>query len=117
MLRHVLQATLVLDEAPGEHERAQRFVAVEVRKVLAGAKQDPVLSSPPRGPVRGIGAPEERVDSRKIGHLYRAAQAFKRSEDARQLGIGALEVRVDLVVVDLRGVTPAIRHLRRLEPA
>lgn len=64
-----------------------------------------------------FGAPEERVDSRKVGHLYRAAQAFRRSEQARQLGVGALDVRVDLVVVDLRTTTQVIRHLRRLEPS
>lgn len=64
-----------------------------------------------------FGAPEERVDSRKVGHLYRAAQAFVRSPQASMLGVGALKVRVDLVVVDLRAAKPAIRHLRRLEPA
>ena len=63
-----------------------------------------------------FGSPEERVDSKKVGHLYRAARAFARSHDSRELAVGPLTVRVDLVVVDLRGAWPEIRHLRRLEP-
>ena len=63
-----------------------------------------------------FGIPEERVDRRKVGNLYRAARAFSRSQQARQLGVGALKVRVDLVVVDLRGTKPIIRHLREVEP-
>ncbi|HEY7024075.1 MAG TPA: YraN family protein [Candidatus Limnocylindrales bacterium] len=66
---------------------------------------------------REFGSPEERVSARKIGSLYRAAQAFSRSERASQLGVGRLKVRVDLLVVDLRGTTPRIRHLKALEPA
>ena len=60
--------------------------------------------------------PEERVDARKVGNLYRAARAFIRSEQASQLGVGDLRVRVDLLVVDLRGIRPEIRQLKRLEP-
>ena len=56
------------------------------------------------------------VDARKVGNLYRAARAFTRSDDATRLGVGGLNARVDLVVVDLRGAKPAIRHLPRLEP-
>ena len=77
------------------------LVCVEVRSARSGA----------------FGAPEERVDGRKVGHLYRAAQAFGRSQGAREMGVGAHKARVDLVVVDMRGPKPAIRHLRRLEPA
>jgi putative endonuclease len=64
-----------------------------------------------------FGTPEERVDYRKVGHLYRAARVFNRSPAAQQLAVGAMSVRVDLVVVDLRGRRPLIRHLARLEPA
>lgn len=64
-----------------------------------------------------FGAPEERVDSRKVGHLYRAARLFARSDQARQLAIGGRDARVDLVIVDLRAGKAAIRHFRRLEPA
>ena len=63
-----------------------------------------------------FGSPEERVDWRKVGNLYRAARAFSRSQQAHELGVGALKVRVDLVVVDLRD-KPRLRHLRGLEPA
>ena len=64
-----------------------------------------------------FGSPEERIDRRKVGNLYRAARTFSRSRQAQELGVGGLEVRVDLVVVDLRGISPVIRHLRRIEPA
>lgn len=64
-----------------------------------------------------FGTPEERVDARKVSNLYRAARAFIRSEQAAQLGVGDLRVRVDLLVVDLRNGRPEIRHLRALEPA
>jgi len=63
-----------------------------------------------------FGTPEERIDSRKVRSLYRAARSFGRSEMARELGVGALTVRVDLLVVDLRTGRPHIRHLRGLEP-
>jgi Holliday junction resolvase-like predicted endonuclease len=82
-------------------ESLSEFVCVEVRSARAPQ----------------FGAPEERVDNRKVGNLYRAARAFSRSNQARELGVGALAVRVDLVIVDLRGDTPSIRHLKRLEPA
>jgi len=64
-----------------------------------------------------FGTPEERVDARKVGHLYRAARAFSRSEQAHQLGVGGMNVRVDLLVVDVRDGRPKIRHLPELEPA
>jgi putative endonuclease len=79
---------------------AGALVCVEVRSARSSA----------------FGTPEERVDARKITSLYRAARAFRRSESASQLGVGRGAIRVDLIVVDLRGHTPAIRHLKRLEP-
>lgn len=78
-----------------------QLVCVEVRSAVSAA----------------FGAPEERVDGRKVGHLYRAAHAFSRSQQASALGVAARKPRVDLVVVDLRTAKPVIRHLRRLEPA
>jgi putative endonuclease len=63
-----------------------------------------------------FGVPEERVDRRKVANLYRAARSLAGSGDVLQLGLGRLTVRVDLVVIDLRGERVAVRHLRRLEP-
>lgn len=64
-----------------------------------------------------FGAPEERVDSAKVGHMYRAAMAFSRSTQARESGVWGLGVRVDLLVVEGRGLSAAVRQLKRLEPA
>jgi putative endonuclease len=64
-----------------------------------------------------FGAPEERVDSAKVAHMYRAAMAFRRSEHARQLGVGGVPARVDLVLVDLRGPRTTMRRLKGIEPA
>ena len=55
-----------------------------------------------------FGAPEERIDSAKVGHLYRAMSTLH--ADVR------LPRRVDLVVVDLRADLPQVRHLPRLAP-
>ncbi len=79
---------------------ASELVCVEVRSATS----------------RAFGSPEERLDRHKVGNLYRAARAFSRSQQARELGVRALPVRVDLIVVDLRGRQPQIRHLPRLEP-
>jgi len=62
-----------------------------------------------------FGSPEERVDARKIGSLYRAARAFSRSELAHELGVGGMKPRVDLLVVDLRKARPQVRHLKRVD--
>jgi putative endonuclease len=56
-----------------------------------------------------FGSPEERVDARKVGHLYRALRQVQYASP--------LPRRVDLIVVDRRVGAPQIRHLRRLEPA
>lgn len=63
-----------------------------------------------------FGSPEERVDRRKVANMYRAARAFSRSQEAHELGVGALKVRVDLIVIDLRD-KPRLRQLKGLEPA
>jgi putative endonuclease len=69
------------------------LVCVEVRSAVSAA----------------FGAPEERVDRTKVGHLYRAASAFA--------GARGLSWRVDLIIVDRRSGESVVRHLRRLEPA
>jgi len=79
----------------------RELVCVEVRSATSSA----------------FGTPEERITSAKVGHLYRAARAFCRSQQASELGVGGFSARVDLVVIDLRGPQPVIRHLPRLEPA
>jgi putative endonuclease len=58
---------------------------------------------------RHFGSPEERVDTRKVGHLYRSMRALDAAD--------RLPRRVDLIVVDAREALPSIRHIRRLEPA
>ncbi len=70
-----------------------------------------------------FGTPEESVDGRKVGRLYRAAAALRA---ARALPDGtplpALPWRVDLLAVDDAPAIgpgaggPSIRHLRALEP-
>src|SRR4051794_27722716 len=51
-----------------------------------------------------FGAPEERVDGRKVARLYRAMRALPLQSP--------LPRRVDLVVVDVRHGAPEIRHIR-----
>ena len=74
-------------------------VAVEVRSARSSA----------------FGAPEERVDGRKVSRLYRALSAL---DDAvvRSAGLGALPRRVDLLIVDRRTGRYEVRHLRGLTP-
>jgi putative endonuclease len=55
-----------------------------------------------------FGSPEERIDRRKVASLYRGMRVL-------DLEAG-MPRRVDLLVVDLRGTRPNIRHLRRLAP-
>ncbi len=62
-----------------------------------------------------FGTPEERVDRRKVGRLYRSLArlgAVLEPDD----GVGTLPRRVDLIVVDGRTGRTEIRHLRGLEP-
>ena len=53
-----------------------------------------------------FGAPEERVDARKVGHLYRAMRELR-------VEVG-LARRVDLIVIDRRTGATDVRHLRRV---
>jgi putative endonuclease len=64
------------------------LVCVEVRSARSGA----------------FGAPEERIDARKVGHLYRAMRALVMTNGVPR--------RVDVLIVDRRSSTPEIRHLR-----
>ncbi len=85
---------LALDPGP-----PATLVAAEVRSLRSSA----------------FGAPEERVDRRKVGHLYRGLAAACATE-AISTGHARLPRRIDLVVVDRRSGVPQIRHLRALEP-
>ena len=80
---------VAIDPGPPEE-----LVCVEVRSAISAR----------------FGTPEERIDRRKVGHLYRALRAYQ-AVDGR-----GLKRRVDLVIVDSRGGAPVIRHLRNLEP-
>jgi len=62
-----------------------------------------------------FGQPEERVDRGKVAHLYRAMSALV-GTDIVPAELRRLKRRIDLVVVDRRGGSPQIRHLRSLEP-
>jgi putative endonuclease len=67
--------------------------------------------------VTSFGAPEERVDRRKVARLYRSMAALRGAgalPDGTRLP--RLPSRVDLVVVDGRGARVQVRHLRRLMP-
>ena len=74
-------------------------VVVEVRSVRTSA----------------FGAPEERVDRAKVGHLYRGLAWLGETLETDDLD-RRLPRRVDLVIVDRRTWPTQIRHLRALEP-
>lgn len=73
------------------------LVVVEVRSLRSSA----------------FGAPEERVDRRKVSRLYRAAAGLGPLLDR---SARCLARRVDLVVVDQRNEPLELRHLERLLP-
>ena len=85
---------LAVDPGPPE-----QLVAVEVRSLRTSA----------------FGAPEERVDRRKVGHMYRGLAAVC-SSDAMAMEHRRLARRVDLLIVDRRTGTTQVRHFRALEP-
>jgi Holliday junction resolvase-like predicted endonuclease len=70
-----------------------------------------------------FGLPEESVDGRKVGRLYRAALALRR---LGRLGDGTplprVDWRVDLILVDVRPALaadvggPVLRHIRGIRP-
>ena len=62
------------------------------------------------------GAPEDKVDRRKVARLYRALAELRNTEGLVS-DVMAHAVRVDLLVVDLRRGHEEMRHLRALEPA
>lgn len=63
-----------------------------------------------------FGTPEERVDRRKVGRLYRAAAALRAGGEIDGARLPRLSWRVDLVVVDRRDGPPRLRHMRAIEP-
>jgi putative endonuclease len=77
----------------------QTLVVVEVRSLRTSA----------------FGAPEERVDRRKVGRLYRALVGLSAALETDG-DVTRLPRRVDLIVVDRRSSPTQIRHLRALEP-
>lgn len=116
-----------------EERAAEHLVAlgwsVLARNVRAGRDEVDLLCLDPGPPaelafvevrslrVSAFGAPEERVDRRKVARLYRAMSALLH---AGHLPDGAalpgLPGRVDLLVIDSRGSTIQLRHMRRLLP-
>lgn len=67
--------------------------------------------------VSAYGTPEERVDGRKVGRLYRsmaALRAIGQLPDGTRLP--RLPTRVDLLILDARGARVELRHLRQLMP-
>ena len=98
-----------------------------VRNLKVGRDEIDILAVDPGPPptlvvveVRSLrtaafGAPEERVDRRKVGHLYRALGSLGSFLETEE-GVGRLPRRVDLVIVDRRSGRAEIRHLRRWNP-
>lgn len=100
---------------------------IVIRNLKVGRDEIDILAIDPGPPttlvvveVRSLrtaafGSPEERVDRRKVGRLYRALSGLGSTLDAGD-GLGRLPRRVDLVIVDRRAGRAEIRHLRALEP-
>lgn len=100
---------------------------VIVRNLKVGRDEIDILAVDPGPPatlvvveVRSLrtpafGAPEERVDRRKVGHLYRALGSIGSFLETEE-GVGRLPRRVDLVIVDRRSGRAETRHLQSLEP-
>ena len=93
---------VALDPGPPE-----TLVAVEVRSATSGR----------------FGAPEERLDARKVGRVYRGARALRATgtlPDESRLPL--LPWRIDVVLVEMRpwlapGIGgPLVRHLRGVRP-
>ncbi|HSH20995.1 MAG TPA: YraN family protein [Candidatus Caenarcaniphilales bacterium] len=96
------------------------------RNVRAGRDEVDVVAVDPDTPetivcveIRSLksaqfGVPEERVDRRKVTHLYRAMAALRASRDADDWP--GFAWRVDLLIVDRRPGHSEVRHLRALEP-
>jgi putative endonuclease len=116
-----------------EEETAKRLAGlgwtVIGRNVRVGRSEIDLVAVEPGPPpvivvveVRGLhsglfGAPEERVDRRKVERLYRAAASLRAMGEIDGRRLPALRWRVDLVVVDAREQDgPRLRHLRAIEP-
>jgi putative endonuclease len=81
---------------------------IDIVAVDPGPPQEVVCVEVRSARSREFGSPEERIDARKVAHLYRSMRAVQID--------GGLARRVDVVIVDIRTGAPVIRHLRRLEP-
>jgi putative endonuclease len=117
--------------AAGEETAAAHVTAlgwrVVVRNLKIGRDEIDILAVDPGPPptlvvveVRSLrtsafGEPEERVDRRKVGRLYRALAGLAGALESDE-GLDRLPRRVDLVIVDRRTFATQIRHLRALEP-
>jgi putative endonuclease len=100
---------------------------IVVRNLKIGRDEIDVLALDPGPPatlvvveVRSLrtasfGEPEERVDRAKVARLYRAVAGLASAVESDD-GMMRLPRRVDLVIVDRRSGSPAIRHMRALEP-
>ena len=118
--------------AAGEDAAAEYLVRLGwrlvVRNLRIGRDEIDVLAVDPGPPhtlvvveVRSLrtsafGEPEERVDRRKVGRLYRALAGLSGALESDE-GLDRLPRRVDLVVIDRRSGRAEIRHMRALEPA
>jgi len=117
-------ATLRQRRGSGAEDEAAKYLVglgwrVLARNVKVGRDEIDIVALDPGPPTELVcvevrsasaarfGAPEERVDNAKVGHLYRAMRALTSS--------ARLDRRVDLVVIDRRDGRTTIRHLRRLE--
>ena len=114
-----------------EEEVAAYLVAlgwrVVARNLKVGRDEIDILAVDPGPPstltvveVRSLrtsafGAPEERVDGRKVARLYRALAGLGSALES-DAGLDQLARRVDLVIVDRRDARTEIRHFRALEP-
>jgi putative endonuclease len=100
---------------------------IVARNVSVGRDEIDILATDPAPPITlvcvevrslktaAFGAPEERVDRRKVGRLYRALARLGAALESDG-GLDRLPRRVDLVIVDSRTGRAEIRHLRALEP-
>ena len=100
---------------------------IVVRNLKVGRDEIDILAVDPGPPstlvvveVRSLrtsafGEPEERVDRRKVGRLYRALAGLAGALESDE-GLDRLPRRVDLVIVDRRSGRAEIRHMRAVEP-
>jgi putative endonuclease len=90
----------------GRNVRVGRHDEIDIVAVDPGPPAELVCVEVRSARSRSFGAPEERIDRRKLASLYRAM---------RDVDLGSrLPRRIDLIVVDARHYPTRIRHLRGL---